>query len=260
MTEVEAFPACRDEPAEALLALYRQPPLDGLQAPGFGRPRGATLPGSALLDREALAGLLWRFTASLCEGADRLAVASIWSKYLFSLFSIPTLAANLLLERALPVRPEQLRIEPGERGEMARLWLRDGGQALASRAPAIRFATLFDELCAPLIEALAELSGLSAKVFWSNLGHYVEYVGQTCSRHPRFPDAGAPLLRYLDSRILPDGRRNPLHQPVRYLDLGGEAPARVRRLCCVKYRLPGESLCGGCPLQAEHLGASRLRR
>ncbi|OUE41105.1 siderophore-iron reductase FhuF, partial [Billgrantia desiderata SP1] len=109
------------------------------------------------------------------------------------------------------------------------------------------------------IETLAERSELSPKVFWSNLGHYVEYVGQLCSRHPFFTAAGQPLLRYLDTKTFPDGRRNPLFQPVRYLELGGDIPTRVRRLCCVKYRLPGEPLCGGCPLKPEHRLNKRLR-
>lgn len=252
MAEMAVFPGCLDDPAEALLALYRQPPLDNLMAPGFGSPDVATLPVSALLDHAVLDGLLARYMASFGAGADRKAAASIWSKFLFSLVSTPTLIANLLLERALPVLPEQLRVELGERGEVARPWLCHGGEPLTSLAPQERFALLFDGLCAPLIEALAALSGLSPKVFWSNLGHYVEYVGQTCSRHPRLSAAGEPLLRFLDLRFLPDGRRNPLYQPVRYLDLGGEAPTRVRRLCCVKYRLPDEPLCGGCPLEPEN--------
>lgn len=259
MTEMAVYPVCLDDPAEALLALYRQPPLDNMKAPGFGRSDVATLPVAELVDRKVLDGSLRQFTASFGVGADRKAAVSIWSKHLFSLVSTPTLIANLLLERALPVLPEQLHVELGERGEVARLWLCHGGQPLASQAPPERFAMLFDGLCAPLIDALAALSGLSPKVFWSNLGHYVEYVGQTCSRHPRFSDAGEPLLRFLDMRTLPDGRRNPLYQPVRYLDLGGEAPTRVRRLCCVKYRLPDEPLCGGCPLEPENRPAKCRR-
>ncbi|MDN3522217.1 siderophore-iron reductase FhuF [Halomonas ramblicola] len=259
MTDMEALPARSDEVAESLLAFYREPPLDGLKAPSFGRPDAASLTGSALLDRDALSEPLWRFTASLGEGADRKAAISIWSKYLFSLVAIPTLTANLLLGVDLPVRPERLRLELGERGEVVRLWLCHGGRPLASRADHERFAMLFDALCEPFIETLASLSGLSPKVFWSNLGHYVEYAGRTCSQHPEFPGAGEPLLRFLELRALPDGRRNPLYQPVRYLDVGAERPARVRRLCCLKYRLPDEPLCGGCPLEPENRPVKRQR-
>ncbi|MGY6565395.1 MAG: siderophore-iron reductase FhuF [Halomonadaceae bacterium] len=259
MTHAAELITRQADPVESLLALYRQPPLDNLKVPAFGAPDVATLPGSALLDRAMLDELLARYTASFGEGVDRMAAASIWSKYLFSLVSIPSLVANLLLGRALPVQPEVLRVELGDRDEATRLWLRDGGASLASLNFETRFTTLFDDFCAPLIEALAECSGLSSKVFWSNLGHYVEYVGQTCSRHPHFTAAGEPLLRYLDTKTLADGRRNPLYQPVRYLELGGDIPTRVRRLCCVKYRLPDEPLCGGCPLKPENKPAKKRR-
>lgn len=248
------------EPAEALLALYRQPPLDTLKAPAFGPPDEPTLAASALLDRDVLSEQLVRYGRRHGDDADLLAVASIWSKFHFSSVSIPTLVANLLLGYDLPVGGDELRLSFGEHGHTTRIWLPHGGVPLASKALQARFSSLFDDHCAPLIEALSEVSGLSAKVFWSNLGHYVEFVGKTCSQHPAYAGAGDPLLDYLATRTLPDGRRNPLYQPVRYLELGGEMPTRVRRLCCIKYRLPGEALCGGCPLKPENQSAKQRRK
>ncbi|WP_146876043.1 siderophore-iron reductase FhuF [Halovibrio variabilis] len=247
------------DPAEALLALYRQPPLDKMKAPVFGQPSEPTLAASALLDQDVLSEQLARYGRVHGDDADRKAVASIWSKFHFSSVSIPTLVANLLLGYDLPVGGNELRLALGDKGQTARIWLPHGGVPLASQAPQARFSRLFDDHCAPLIETLAVVSGLSEKVFWSNLGHYVEFVGQTCSQHPAFAGAGEPLLDYLATKTLPDGRRNPLYQPVRYLELGGETPARVRRLCCIKYRLPGEPLCGGCPLKPENKPAKRRR-
>ncbi|MGS2744399.1 siderophore-iron reductase FhuF [Halomonas sp. LS-001] len=247
------------DPAEALLALYRQPPLDNLKPPMFGQPDEPTLTASALLDRDCLSEQLARYGRSHGDDADRKAVASIWSKYHFSSVSIPTLVANLLLGHDLPIGGNELRLALGDNGQTARIWLPHGGGPVVSHLPHERFSTLFDDHCTPLIESLAAISGLSAKVFWSNLGHYVEFVGKACSRHPEFAGAGEPLLDYLDTKTLPDGRRNPLYQPVRYLELGSETPSRVRRLCCIKYRLPGEALCGGCPLKPENKPAKRRR-
>lgn len=247
------------DPIEALLALYRQPHMDKMKAPGFGRPDAGTLPVTALFKRKTMDRLLRQHTASYGESADCKAAASIWSKHFFSLVSSPTLVANLLLGQGFPLQPDQLRVELGERSQVKRLWLRDGGQPLASQALHERFAPLFEGLCAPLVDVLAELSGLSPKVYWSNLGHYVEILGQSCSRHSAFLNAGEPLLRFLDTPMLPDGRRNPLYQPVRYLELGGDTPNRVRRLCCIKYRLPDEPLCGACPLKPENCQAKRHR-
>lgn len=259
MTGMAELPVYRNAAAEALLSLYRQPPLDRLKAPRFGVPEVPTTAMSDLLEPGVLEETIRRFTATFGEGADRKAVASIWSKHHFSGVSIPTLAANLLLGQALPVGLEQMRLELGDKGQPAHIWLPDGGEPLPSQLPSARFDYLFDAHCAPLIEALAAVSGLAPKVFWSNLGHYVEFVGKTCSQHPEFSGAGEPLLRYLDTKTLADGRRNPLYQPVRYLELGGETPTRVRRLCCVKYRLPDEPLCGGCPLKPENKPAKKRR-
>lgn len=247
------------DPVEALLALYRQPPLDNLKAPAFGQPDAPTLAASALLDRDVLNEQLERYRRSHGDQADLKAAASLWSKFHFSSVSIPTLVANLLLGHELPVGANECRMVLGDRGQTVRIWLPHGGVPLSSKALQARFRSLFDAHCTPLIETLAAVSGLSAKVFWSNLGHYVEFVGNTCSRHPAFPGAGEPLLDYLATRTLPDGSRNPLYQPVRYLELGDKAPTRVRRLCCIKYRLPGEPLCGGCPLKPDNKPTLRRR-
>ncbi|WP_027966322.1 siderophore-iron reductase FhuF [Halomonas halocynthiae] len=247
------------DPAEALLALYRQPPLDNLKAPAFGQSDEPTLAAVALLDRGFLSEQLARFGRRYGDDADFLAVASVWSKYHFSSVSIPTLVANLLLGYDLPVGIKELRLALGDKGQTERILLPHGGVKLNAQTSQARFSTLFDDHCAPLIEVLAAVSGLSAKVFWNNLGQYVEFVGKTCSQHPELAGAGEPLLDYLATKTLPDGRRNPLYQPVRYLELGGETSTRVRRLCCIRYRLPGEPLCGGCPLKPENKPAKRQR-
>lgn len=241
-----------EDPQQALLALYRAPPLDALNAPAFGHPPVPTVSAAALAERDVLAGYLQRFSAGFNAPVDDKAAVSIWSKFYLATVSIPALVANLLLEVALPVAPEEVRLELDERGKTARLWLGNSGRPLASLAPDTRFAPLFEQHCAPLIETLASLSGLSPRVFWSNLGHYVDYAARICARHPAFTGGGNALLDYLSMRVLPDGRRNPLYQPVRYLEVGASAPARVRRVCCVKYRQTGEPLCGNCPLKPDN--------
>lgn len=252
MSHAAALDSCPADPQQSLLALYRAPPLDALKAPSFGRPPVPTISAAALADRDVLAGYLQRFAADCGDPVDGKAAVSIWSKFYLATVAIPALVANLLLDVSLPIRPEDARLEFDERGKTARLWLVDGGRPLDSLAPETRFSALFDQHCAPLIEALASLSGLSPRVFWSNLGHYVEYAARICSCHPAFTGAGDTLLAYLDTRVLPDGQRNPLYQPVRYLEVGADQPARVRRVCCVKYRQTGEALCGNCPLKPDN--------
>ncbi|MGP5019980.1 siderophore-iron reductase FhuF, partial [Vreelandella alkaliphila] len=69
---------------DALLALYRQPPLDNLKAPAFGQPNIPTLAASELLDHKVLGAQLSRYRRYHGDDADFLAAASIWSKFHFS--------------------------------------------------------------------------------------------------------------------------------------------------------------------------------
>ncbi|QRM32611.1 (2Fe-2S)-binding protein (plasmid) [Microvirga sp. VF16] len=66
-------------------------------------------------------------------------------------------------------------------------------------------------------------------------------------RIPGLPDGrrdqGYELLR---CRQWPDGWRNRLYDPVRYVG-EPEAVQRMRRVCCLRHRLPGVAACSGCP-------------
>jgi len=132
-TKPDEFWAAAD-PAEALLALYRQPPLDTMKAPAFGPPSEPTLAASELLDRAVLNEQLAYFGRTYGDDADRKAVASIWSKFHFSSVSIPTLVANLLLGYDLPLGGDELRLALGDKGQTVRIWLPHGGVPLASKA------------------------------------------------------------------------------------------------------------------------------
>jgi len=87
-------------------------------------------------------------------------------------------------------------------------------------------------------------------VFWSNAGNYFEYFAHALAHHPlALPNANAPALALLEEKILPDGCRNPLYRPVRYLpNSDTDKPQRVRRLCCVRYLVGELGYCSNCPL------------
>ena len=85
--------------------------------------------------------------------------------------------ANLLLGYELPVGGDELRLAFGDHGQTARISVARMAACRWPSALQAGFSSLFDDHCAPLIEALAEVSWFSHQVFWSNLGHYVEFVG-----------------------------------------------------------------------------------
>jgi ferric iron reductase protein FhuF len=158
---------------------------------------------------------------------ERLALVSLWSKWYFSTFLAPVMAANLLLQRELPLALNDVGLKLGDDARPQALQLRDAGQPLLEYMAFERFHTLIEQHLEPVIETLASVSRASPRLFWSNAGNTFEFVTTRIDLHPL---------------------ANPLFAPVRYHDIGEDEPQRLRRICCIRYRLPGVGYCSSCPL------------
>lgn len=240
----------RPEVFTATLAQLYTGPLEALTPPlvSAQAPLDA-VDGAMLLDASRLESLLDRFAAEYGHG-DRRAVASLWSKWHFNATLAPALAANLLLDRDLPVALEQVRLVLSPVGTTERLCLAHEGTPLAVQSGLTRFSTLLDLHLTPLIEVLSGLSGAAPRVFWSNVGNVFEYFVSVIDQHPLASASALDEARLLlESRDFPDGRRNPLYRPVRYIESGHGEAQRVRKLCCLRYLLPSVGYCGNCPLE-----------
>jgi ferric iron reductase protein FhuF len=182
---------------------------------------------------------------------DLLALTSIWSKWYFC-FLAPTVAANLLLQRELPIALSDVGVALSAEGKPLGLRLPHDGSCLPPCSPFERFSTLIQGHLEPVIEVMASVSKASPRLFWSNAGNLFEFATTQIERHP-LATAGcsAPARAVLESRLRPDGRRNPLFAPVYYKDVGASEPQRLRRICCIRYRLPGIDYCSSCPLDRD---------
>ncbi|MGA5254985.1 siderophore-iron reductase FhuF [Methylorubrum aminovorans] len=232
--------------AKPALALVTQDFLDsaltGAFAPFSGRlrrdpdPRACALPDLA---REAIPDGIALF-ADAYPGAERKAVASLWSAYLFAALIAPTLAVGARLGVAVAV--EAIRFAP-DSGLPETLHLAPE-LALPSPLPA-QVDRLLAEGIMPVIQALRAETGLSHRLLWENAGGHLFWTLKTIARENadradeatealqalRWPREACAALTLMRSDAL----------------AGLDAPRR--RVCCLRNGLPGFSKCEGiCPL------------
>ena len=212
--------------------------------------------GAELLNDNTLRELLAGFASNYSE-PEALAVATQWSKWHLSIFLAPVVAANILADWALPTAIEDVGVILSADKRTLAIRLADGGKRARYEGPQQRFAPLMRNHLAPLFLAVSQASGLPAKVLWSNAGNVFENVVARCAEgcgenHPGIADARA----LLGSRTDPDGRKNPLFEPVRYSGRGG---SRQRRVCCLRYRMASLPLCKSCPLDRVPARPARMK-
>jgi ferric iron reductase protein FhuF len=206
---------------------------------------------SSFLREGGLDAALTNFAAT-CPGADRRAVASMWSLWYFATLIPPLVIASLLLDRAFDPAIGRTGIALTPDGRASAFVLADGGRP--RQAAICRFAPLVTDHLAPLVAAVAPLTGLSPRVLWCNAGNTFDWTQREMAARFPVPDDAA---RFMASRSLPDGTANPLFDSIR-LVREGETSLRRRRICCLRYLLPGQTGCGSlCPLPQVRGGGCR---
>nr|WP_297457651.1 siderophore-iron reductase FhuF [uncultured Halomonas sp.] len=217
------------------------------------------IPARQLFAAEGLEAVLERQIATYvdpaagargCQPPDRRALMSQWSKYFLSQAIYVPVAANLLLDRQLPVALEELGVTLDAQGLVERLVVADEGRQVAGRDSESRLRPLMDGLLSPAIAAMAAHTGIAPRALWSNAGHYYAYLIDQLQGLPNPPAAVAEGARLMALGHFADGARNPLYRPIRHVIDGAGESRCVRRVCCVRYRLPELGYCGNCPLPA----------
>lgn len=226
---------------------------DMLVPPGDDR---AFVPVETVLDPVALDEILDRFGRTHGGGADRRVVASLWSQWYAGTLVPPGVAAGSLLGRVLPLGIEETEVLLDE--ETARpvaFRLAHGGVVDRAASPFRRFEGLVRKHLAPLVETLAPHVGLSPHTVWTNAGRYLQWILDEIEQSDEAREAASSARRLLEEDTWPDGRANPLHDTVRYVEEDGDRVAR-RRVCCLQYLVPDLEGCGTlCPLPHVQDGA-----
>lgn len=196
----------------------------------------AAYTGLRLLEPAGVDALLDRFGKNY-PGADRRALASFWSQWHFGPAIIPATASLLLLGRALPVALDRIGLAQHADGRTEALLLPEAG------GEGEGFEGLIAGHLAPLIAVLAGCSGVSARLLWTNAATTFEWTLRQCAGHPALR-----RTRFEEALDLVGGeaRRSPLAGLLR---LPGDMSEPRRRVCCLRYSLPGLPDCGVyCPL------------
>ncbi|WP_411037260.1 siderophore-iron reductase FhuF [Shinella sp. BYT-45] len=199
------------------------------------------------LDMPRIAALVARFETPF-SAADRRAAVSLWSQYYFAALIVPTVAVAARLGRTLPVEITRVRLRAAEDGTPAAFLLASDGEPIDEAGPA-PLSVLLENHLIPFIETMSSAFGVTARLLWSNAATVLEWslfqAGTDGAASGRVLQHGLAMLK---AQTLPDGRRNPLFGQVRY-PLENGVPVRRRRVCCLRYLLPGEEACGSlCPL------------
>ncbi|WP_162245009.1 MULTISPECIES: siderophore-iron reductase FhuF [unclassified Rhizobium] len=177
-------------------------------------------------------------------GADRRAVASMWSLYYFSALTIPYIVARRF-HQELSVSPDTMSIALGEDGLPRAFGLPDEGawhegsddDLLSFVAPLVR-----DHLT-PIVQQLKNQCGIAPKLAWNNAAVYIDYAFNATARG-KPSEAGNWASRALfEEQFLPDGTLNPFRGCLRHETAREETICR-RKVCCLRYLLPGIPSCG----------------
>ncbi len=257
------------------------------------RPPDALVPG---MSDAALAAVLLRYArhhhadlprvASLAELSPVVqeALASEWSRWLFSRLLVPQLSLLVMEARLLPLAYPALRV--GADGVVEGFWLPHGGSTLAAVWPhaaceqealTASLLWLLEQALLPWMSALARVTGCRARILWSNAAGYWRWwleteplatrlASLTATEAGRAERRRQTALLFIEQPQLPSSSlyagsalcsvaRNPLYQPLRLRQLNGQ-PVMVRRVCCQRHRLPHLDLCPSCPLVPTHVHRS----
>lgn len=174
------------------------------------------------------------------------ALLSQWSKYYFGFAATAGFVAAAMLGRPLDMSAETTHVVLRDGLPVALYFAPDALQAPATAA-ASRYTPLVDHLNA-VIGTLAAMTKIAPRVLWSNSGNLLDYLFEQCA--PSFDLTGDAA--WLFGPRAADGEANPLRMPVRLAAPRAASlpnPFSARRVCCVRYEIPGETqLCGRCPL------------
>ncbi|WP_156943331.1 ferric iron reductase protein FhuF [Ensifer sp. WSM1721] len=187
--------------------------------------------------------------AETSGGSDRRAVASMWSLFYFSALTIPYVVARVLDHQALPVMFEDMTVALSADGlprafgvATAGEWRDGAGEIFAV------IGSLMEEHLSRVVPYLKATGGISPKLAWNNAAVYIDYALRTAGTEPLNEQADAMV----GCRVMPNGAPNPFFDCLRQEEEADGTRVCRRKICCLRYLLPGVPSCGSlCALPSQ---------
>lgn len=178
--------------------------------------------------------------ASAYPDADLRAVASFWSLYYFSFLLIPYICARQS-GVLLPVEFENMTIAMNDQGLPRAFGLPDDGQVCD--VPDVVETVSHVARCHlnTVVQVLKERTGIAPKLAWNNAAVYINHAINRMAENDVCDEW--PCRSLFEARTFTDGTRNPFFGCLRQEEDHGVNLCR-RKICCLRYKLPGVAGCG----------------
>lgn len=214
---------------------------------GLRSTTGEALALPHLLSGAPLQEALRRFALRF-PGAHPKALASIWIKLYFNALLVPLLAASALADWEFPTELDDLALRLDADGAPVLIELPHAGAYLPAMDATPRLQQLVRTHLSGFITAFASHTRLAQRLLWNNAAVIAEDTLEQCDQlFPQHPAISVHRDVLIVSASWPDGLANPMHAPTR-LHQRTHGEIRLRKLCCLRYDIPGLDYCVDCPL------------
>lgn len=214
--------------------------LQSLPASGF------VVPCSELCNASVFEDIISRYARKF-PGSDRRAIVSMWTLYYFSMLTIAP-SVHLFVHRiGLPLGLSHLSLVCNDDTAEPEAFLMTS-DTFAPVDPGANLHNLMLGHVEPLIAAIAANAAVAPKLLWNNVAAYLSWILKEIA-HRYEPGLVEQGLALLDEPTWPGGTRNPMHGMIRTARQQCGLEFARRKVCCLRYNLPGVGGCGeACPL------------
>ncbi len=171
---------------------------------------------------------------------------SMWSQWYFAMLLPSWVIVSLSHNWQLPIAPERVFLTLQENGLPEQIYFDGPGEPFIEGLPLARFDVMIEQHLRSVCQSMAEISGLKPGIYWSNAGVRIAWGIEQAQLINADARDGLALL---EARVLRDGSKNPLIDPVRAENPSDPNSIRYRRQCCLRYELADHEICSTCPLE-----------